>query len=152
MGFNAIGEVVGSGKFNITVDDGAGWPDLRGIGGEKCADMAGQVSFRKEGEGPSQIVSWVVPTTTPLACAERVSVTETGRPCKVTVGAEEASRISSIMTWGEGKVTRSSGTQTGTGGVVQKTGQSAASRVSLGRGLGLVASLFGVIRGLHLMT
>ena len=56
------------------------------------------------------------------------------------------------MTWGEGKVTRSSssGTQTGTGSAVQKTGESAASRVSLGMGLGLVASLFGVIQGLKM--
>jgi hypothetical protein len=87
---------IGSGQFNFTVADDAPWPNLRD---PPCASMAAKASFAPTS---SSHVSWVVPTTTPLACYEPQSVTEPASPCRATVSPEEAKRISSIMTWIEG--------------------------------------------------
>ncbi|KAK5659461.1 hypothetical protein OQA88_662 [Cercophora sp. LCS_1] len=94
-GYNAIGDTFGGGSFNFSVVDDAPWPNLKP---SPCASAAGLVSFAPTA---GEIVSWVVPTTTPLACGTLQSVTETANPCRVTVGPEQAKRISSIMTWVE---------------------------------------------------
>ena len=133
--FSVVGDVFGSGTFNLSVADDAPWPDFAPMAPAtttRCASLAGQASFSGTG---SYITNWTSPTTTPLACGVTETVTETPDPCRATVGREQARSISSIMTWvDEVPVTQSSATQTGPESATTKPSSSSSSqlRASIG--------------------
>ncbi|KAK5652327.1 hypothetical protein OQA88_10677 [Cercophora sp. LCS_1] len=106
----AATHLVHKGSFNITVAEDAAWPDLRPTG---CAEVAGQVSFTAY---DAAVTGWMSFDET-WTCALTASVTETPEPCRATLGAEQASMVSSIMTW--------TALPTGTGG--ESTGSTNAA-------------------------
>ena len=94
---------VSRGRFNFTVAEDALWPVLaKTPAGEKdsCASVAGQVSFTAYN---TMVPAWDTRYDEPYGpCAMTASVTDAPAPCQATVNAEQAARVSSIMTWVDG--------------------------------------------------
>ena len=137
-GFDSAGGWVGKGNFTFTVADEAPWPDLKP---SPCAAVAAQASFNATG---SSIVSWVVPTTTPLACYEPETVTGPANPCRVTVDPEQARKVSSLMTWVEGAQVTREPSGSGTGSATTPTKASSSGRLFVS--FGWMATMLGALQ------
>ncbi|KAK1826654.1 hypothetical protein QBC39DRAFT_292880, partial [Podospora conica] len=92
----ASNHFISRGAFNFTVAEDAPWPVLtRTAADQACASVAGQVSFTAYNTMAPMWNTMLDWTMGP--CAMTASVTDAPAPCRATVDAEQAARVSSIM-------------------------------------------------------